>query len=81
MEHWNDKDKLMHASVCAVISLYSTECAIFASLAKEYGDKGNPYNHWCWKDLAADMVGIIIGTAIRLIIAYLIFHTFRWNWI
>lgn len=81
MEHWNDKDKLMHASVSLIISLYSTECAITAALAKEYGDKGNPSNHWCWNDIVADMVGVIIGTILRILVMSFVFHGFYWNWI
>lgn len=81
MEHWNDRDKILHAIVCVALALYSTECAIAASLAKEYGDKGNPSNHWCWCDIAADMVGVLIGTAMRILLTYLTYHTVQWNWL
>lgn len=68
-------DKLKHLGACFAISLYSTEAAICAALAKEYGDKENKYNHWCWWDILADTVGIIAGTAVRVLI------TKRWNWL
>lgn len=35
-----------------------------AGLAKEYGDRCAIGNHWDWYDLAADLAGAIIGTAI-----------------
>lgn len=67
-------DKVLHALACFGISLYSTEAAIAAALAKEYGDKGSPFNHWCWWDLAWDMLGVTVGTTIRILISG------RWNW-
>ena len=81
MEHWYDPDKRLHCLVNVVMALYSTECAIAASLAKEYGDKGNPSNHWCWGDIAADMVGILIGTIVRLVLIHSSTGHFQWNWL
>lgn len=62
------KDKLYHAAACLAISLVDTEAAMAAALAKEYGDMKARGNHWCWWDIAADSIGIVIGTAIRLLI-------------
>ena len=70
-----NKDKLYHGLVCLGISLYSTEAAFAAALAKEYGDEKSPVNHWDWLDILADVAGITIGTTIRLAIIH------RWNWI
>lgn len=69
------KDKLYHASICCAIAVGDTEAAIAAALAKEYGDSKAKGNHWCWWDCAADMVGIVIGTTIRLVLT-----GGRWHW-
>lgn len=67
-------DKLQHFWVCLLISIFSTEAAFGAALAKEYGDSKAEGNHWCWYDLIADGIGIIIGTILRLLIIN------RWSW-
>ena len=69
------KDKLYHFSACFVIALYSTEAALAAALAKEYGDSKAYGNYWSWWDILADVLGIILGTVIRVLIIG------RWNWI
>lgn len=69
------KDKLYHFSVCFVIALYSTEAAIVGALAKEYGDSKAYGNTWSWADILADVLGIILGTVIRVLIIK------RWNWL
>ena len=68
-------DKVRHFFVCFIIAVYSTECAIVAALTKEYVDGKNPNNHACILDLLADLLGIIVGTALRFILIM------RWNWI
>lgn len=61
------KDKLYHFLICYGLSIASTEGAIGAALAKEYGDMKAAGNHWCWWDILADTTGIILGTASRLL--------------
>lgn len=68
MEKLTDKDKLKHFGVCVLISTLHPYLAIGASLGKEYGDKNAAGNHWCWLDLAADGIGILIGTIYHYII-------------
>lgn len=75
------KDKLYHFSVCFVIALYSTEAALAAALAKEYGDSKAHGNHWCWWDLLADFIGTILGTIVRLLLIKWIYGYWKWNWI
>ena len=75
MESLKGKDKLYHFSVCFVIALYSTEAAFAAALAKEYGDSKAYGNTWSWADILADVLGIILGTVIRVLIIK------RWNWL
>ena len=45
------------------------------ALAKEYGDSKAYGNYWSWWDILADVLGIILGTVIRVLIIG------RWNWI
>lgn len=71
-QDWKGTDKLKHFVACYVIALWDTEGAVMAALAKEYGDKGAPSNHWCWWDLAWDAAGIILGTATRMSIKALV---------
>ena len=61
MEKLTDKDKIKHFTACLLIAITHPYLAIGASLGKEYGDKGNPSNHWCWLDLTADGIGTLIG--------------------
>ena len=61
-------DKLYHFLVCTATSFASTELAIGLALGKEYGDKGATGNHWCWWDLLADAIGIVVGTGLRFAI-------------
>lgn len=69
------KDKLYHLAACLAVSVFDTEAAIAAALAKEYGDSKAYGNHWCWWDLVADTIGIAIGTTIRLVLT-----GGKWNW-
>lgn len=69
------KDKLYHLAACLAVSVFDTEAAIAAALAKEYDDSREHGNHWCWWDLTADTIGIIIGTTIRLVLT-----GGKWNW-
>lgn len=68
------KDKLQHFAVCLVASFLSTELAAGLALGKEYGDRNAVGNHWCWWDILADSLGIIVGTTARVLIIG------RWNW-
>lgn len=62
------KDKVYHFAVCALLTLIHPCLAIGAAIGKEYGDKGAPGNHWCWWDLLADAVGVIVGVTIQWLI-------------
>lgn len=69
------KDKLYHFAICLIASLYSTELAIGLGLGKEYGDSKAKGNYWSWADIVADISGLAIGTAIRMLIID------RYNWL
>lgn len=68
MEKLTDKDKIKHFTACLLISIIHPYLAIGASLGKEYGDKNDTGNHWCWLDLAADGIGVLIGSIPHYII-------------
>lgn len=70
------------AFICGLISLmlnmnalqifysgFTISCA--AGFGKEYGDKINPYNHWDWYDILADVIGAALGIG-SILILYMI---------
>ena len=70
-----DKNSIKHFSVCFILSLvgaYGASVALGASLTKEWYDKKS-YGHWCWFDLAFDLLGIVAGMAVH----WLVFKS--WN--
>lgn len=68
MSHYVGKDKLYHFIVCLFGSLLHPCLGIGLALGKEYGDYKAHNNHWCWYDIIADLLGIIIGSIIRTFI-------------
>ena len=48
-------------AICALLGNYGVPFALGASLGKEYGDKMSPGNKWDWKDILADLAGIVAG--------------------
>lgn len=46
-------------AICALLGNYGVPFALGASLGKEYGDKMSPGNKWDWKDILADLAGIV----------------------
>ena len=65
-----DKNSLKHFAACFIPSLFGLYGASFAAgaaITKEYFDK-QVGGHWCWWDLLADLIGIIVGGAIHLLI-------------
>ena len=39
-------------------------CALAMGVGKEYGDECAEGNNWSWDDIAADIVGAIIGSSV-----------------
>ncbi len=55
-EHWNwSAEKSRGWSVGLTISL---------GVAKEVHDSRQPRNHFCWKDLTADLAGVAVGVVL-----------------
>ena len=71
------KDKILHFSVCAIISVglmvlfraigSPIETAMGAGLGKEWGDQCAEHNEWSWGDVAADAVGATFGMMVGLL--------------
>lgn len=72
LDLWKGLDKKKHFFVCLVLSILSPILAIIAAIGKEIYDSKQKGNHFCWKDIVADLVGIIIGSLINISIILLI---------
>ena len=61
---WLKFDKLMHFSLCFILSIFGWIGVVFAagwSIGKETGDYFNKDSGWSWRDLMADGLGILAG--------------------
>ena len=72
LDLWKGLDKKKHFFVCLVLSILSPILAIIAAVGKEIYDSKQEGNHFCWKDIVADLAGIIIGSLINISIILLI---------
>lgn len=71
-DSWTGKDKVKHFGVCLALSVICPLLGVIAAIAKEAYDMKQQGNHWCWKDIVADVAGIIIGTVAHIIIIALL---------
>lgn len=62
---WRGKDKVKHFGVCLVLAAICPIVAVVVAVAKEVSDHHQPNNHWCWKDIVADVVGVVLGTVVH----------------
>ena len=68
---WLGFDKILHFSVCFMISMFGLVPAVFAvglAIGKEAGDYFNKDSGWCWRDLIADWLGIIAGIGLHYMV-------------
>ena len=65
-DSWTSKDKVKHFGVCLVLAGICPIVAVVVAVAKEVSDARTEGNHWCWKDIVADVVGIALGTAVHV---------------
>ena len=72
LDLWKGLDKKKHFFVCLILSIVSPILAIIAAVGKEIYDSKQKGNHFCWKDIVADLAGIIIGSLINISIILLI---------
>lgn len=65
-------DKVYHFMFCFLLSFsfgtHGVFASISASLTKEFSDSINPNSKWCWYDILADLLGILVGYPLGLII-------------
>ena len=65
-DSWTGKDKVKHFGVCLVLASICPIVAVVVAVAKEVHDHHTIGNHWCWKDLVADVVGVVLGTVVHV---------------
>ena len=69
---WNGKDKVKHFGACFVLAAICPIVAAVVAVAKEVHDERTDGNHWCWKDIVADVVGVVRGSGVHGLIHLLI---------
>ena len=62
---WKGKDKVKHFGVCFVLAVICPIVAVVVAVAKEAYDHHTTGNHFCWKDVVADVVGVVLGTVVH----------------
>jgi uncharacterized protein YfiM (DUF2279 family) len=72
LDLWKGLDKKKHFFVCLILSIICPILAIIAAIGKEIYDSKQQGNHFCWKDIVADGIGIILGSIVHTIIILLI---------
>ena len=68
LDLWKGLDKKKHFYVGLILSIICPILAIIASIGKEIYDSKQQGNHFCWKDIVADGIGIILGSIIHTLI-------------
>lgn len=71
-DQWTSKDKALHFGVCLVLAAICPLVAIVLAIIKEVYDHHTIGNHWCWKDIVADAVGVALGSAVHFLLRYLL---------
>ena len=71
-DSWKGKDKVKHFCVCLVLAGICPIVAVVVAIAKEAYDMKQNGNHWCWKDIVADVVGVVLGSAVHFLLKYLL---------
>lgn len=71
-DQWTSKDKALHFGVCFVLAAICPFIALLAAMGKELYDMQQPNNHFCWKDVVADAVGVVLGSVVHGLILLLI---------
>jgi len=72
MSKCNDKrtgtDKRKHFAVCLLLAILCPLAAMIAAIGKEMDDAMTPGNHFCLKDLVADLAGMAVGTVVHIVL-------------
>ncbi len=72
LDLWKGLDKKKHFYVCLILSIICPILAIITAIGKEIYDSKQQGNHFCWKDIVADGIGIILGSIIHVTVILLI---------
>lgn len=64
-DKYTGKDKAKHFCVCLVLASICPIVAVVVAIVKEVRDERTEGNHWCWKDIVADAVGVVLGTVVH----------------
>lgn len=72
LDLWKGLDKKKHFFICLILSIICPIIAIIAAVGKEIYDSKLQGNHFCWKDIVADVIGIILGSIIHVTVILLI---------
>lgn len=70
-------DKIMHFTSCFLITFilgsvfgisFGIASSILIGVLKEVYDNMQPNNHFCWKDMLADAIGVIVAASMLIIL-------------
>lgn len=64
-DSWKGKDKALHFGACLALAIINPIVAVVVAVAKEVHDERTDGNDWCWKDIVADVAGIVLGSAVH----------------
>jgi len=73
-DSWTGKDKIKHLVACIAIAVVHPVLGVLAATIKEGYDATREDNHWCWKDIVADAIGVAVGSGLHAMLIYLICH-------
>lgn len=71
-DNYTGKDKVKHFGICLALAVICPIVAVVVAIAKEVYDHHAIGNHWCWKDILADAVGVVLGSVVHGLILLLI---------
>lgn len=72
LDLWKGLDKKKHFYICLILSIICPILAIIAAIGKEIYDSKQKGNHFCWKDIVADGIGIMLGSIIHVTVILLL---------
>lgn len=67
-DEWFGEDKVWHFAISVALTILHPLIGIGMAIGKELHDMNTEGNHWCWKDMVADLLGIGLGVGIRFIV-------------
>lgn len=71
-DSWTGKDKMKHLVACIAIAVVHPVLGVLAAIIKEGYDATKKLNHWCWKDIVADIIGVAVGSGLHFGLLWLL---------